>query len=106
MNLLLDTHIFLWYISGDDQLPEAFTRVIPSHFCRTVNGEHYGPLGGSNFSYPFGGRHGSVGFKRRQVWAERRRISCIPSFSRRQDASVCSRVNTARMYSTFGATTS
>jgi len=28
MKLLLDTHIFLWYISGDKQLPEKFKKEI------------------------------------------------------------------------------
>lgn len=28
MNILLDTHIFLWYISGDDRIPSAMKRSI------------------------------------------------------------------------------
>jgi PIN domain nuclease of toxin-antitoxin system len=28
MNLLLDTHVFLWYITGDPRLPEAFRTAI------------------------------------------------------------------------------
>jgi PIN domain nuclease of toxin-antitoxin system len=28
MNILLDTHIFLWYISGDERLPKAFRTAI------------------------------------------------------------------------------
>ena len=28
MRLLLDTHIFLWYIAGDTQLPEAWRQMI------------------------------------------------------------------------------
>lgn len=28
MNLLLDTHIFLWYITGDTRLPAAFREII------------------------------------------------------------------------------
>jgi PIN domain nuclease of toxin-antitoxin system len=28
MNLLLDTHVFLWYISGDRQLPDKIVRSI------------------------------------------------------------------------------
>lgn len=28
MRLLLDTHIFLWYIAGDDRLPAAWHRII------------------------------------------------------------------------------
>lgn len=28
MKILLDTHIFLWYISGDKQLPEFMIEVI------------------------------------------------------------------------------
>jgi len=28
MNLLLDTHVFLWYITGDEQLPEKIIKTI------------------------------------------------------------------------------
>jgi PIN domain nuclease of toxin-antitoxin system len=28
MRLLLDTHVFLWYISGDERLPEKFKEAI------------------------------------------------------------------------------
>jgi len=28
MNLLLDTHVFLWYITDDDQLPSAYRESI------------------------------------------------------------------------------
>lgn len=28
MNLLLDTHVFLWFITGDNQLPESIVRKI------------------------------------------------------------------------------
>ena len=28
MNLLLDTHVFLWFITGDNQLPEIIVRKI------------------------------------------------------------------------------
>jgi len=28
MRLLLDTHVFLWFITGDERLPEAFSKAI------------------------------------------------------------------------------
>jgi PIN domain nuclease of toxin-antitoxin system len=31
MNLLLDTHIFLWFISGDGRLPEVLRDAVRSH---------------------------------------------------------------------------
>jgi len=29
MKLLLDTHVFLWFISGDERLPEAMQELLP-----------------------------------------------------------------------------
>ena len=31
MNYLLDTHTFLWYIDGDEQLPPKVRNVISNH---------------------------------------------------------------------------
>lgn len=41
MKLLLDTHVFLWFISGDDRLPDAMRDSIrDTEYC-TSNDEAY-----------------------------------------------------------------
>jgi len=37
MDLLLDTHAFIWFLNGDSQLPVAIKNLIADTLCRKLN---------------------------------------------------------------------